>query len=244
MSLVGAACGGGGDDAGSPADTSTTEPVIAADDDLRLNEIQVIGTHNSFRVAPHPDEFALLEAMNPAQAAERTYSHRSITDQLAGQNVRQLELDIFLDAEGGLYSEPALRSQAGFPPLKPAFLRLYIHQHDVRPHAAYPAPGNDVIILSSQQAKKPAGARHQDGYNVSRGNFHTGIGNKSQPPPVGNADDLFAVQFREFCGHKAALPTLTRCSICAGPSIYARNATISGYGKGFPHGADGIFLKA
>lgn len=117
MSLVGAACGGGGDDAGSPADTSTTQPAIAADDDLRLNEIQVIGTHNSFRTAPHPDEFALLEAMNPAQAAERTYSHRSITDQLAEQNVRQLELDIFLDAEGGLYSEPALRNQAGLPPL-------------------------------------------------------------------------------------------------------------------------------
>ena len=119
MSLVGVACGGEGDDAEAPADLAptTTESATPPDDELRLNEIQVIGTHNSFRVAPHPDEFSLLEEMNPAQAAERTYSHRSIAEQLAEQNVRQLELDIFLDAEGGLYSEPVLRGEAGLPPL-------------------------------------------------------------------------------------------------------------------------------
>ena len=57
-------------------------------------------------------------------------------------------------------------------------------QHNIRPHPADPAPGNDIIIPPAKQAEKPAGPRYHDGYNVSCGNLHTGIGNVSQPAAI------------------------------------------------------------
>ena len=51
---------------------STDSTIQRPNDDLRLNQMQVIGSHNSFHVAAPPEEYALLEALNPAQAVERT----------------------------------------------------------------------------------------------------------------------------------------------------------------------------
>jgi hypothetical protein len=140
--LLLAACGsggsggsGGGDDRSSSdgAPGSTTAPGVAPDDDLRLNEIQVIGTHNSFHEALSPDEFERLAALDAVQAARRTYTHPPLGEQLADQRVRQLELDVFVDAEGGRYASPAFRSpDAG--PLDPAMDApgtKVLHEQDV-----------------------------------------------------------------------------------------------------------------
>ncbi len=79
---------------------------------LRLNQIQIVGTHNSYHLEPYP---ALLEigqsppfrqALPAALSAASEYSHRSLADQLTHQRVRQLELDLFPDPHGGLYGEP------------------------------------------------------------------------------------------------------------------------------------------
>lgn len=146
-----AACSGASDDAGSDeASTTTTGEATTttaapANDDLRLDQIQVIGTHNSFHVASPPEEYALLEALDPTQAVQRTYSHPSLTTQVADEKIRQIELDIFADAEGGLYADPALRRQAGLPALTDEVPEMaepgtkVLHEQDVDYHSACPS---------------------------------------------------------------------------------------------------------
>ena len=100
------------------------------------------------------------------------------------------------------------KQQPRFPSLAAAFLRLDIHQYDIRPHAADPAPGDHIIIPSAQQSEEPARPRNNDGLDRSRGDLHAGIADKSQPPAVGYADHFLAVQLRKFCGHTAPLPSV------------------------------------
>lgn len=77
----------------------------AAVDALPMNAIQVIGTHNSYKKAIAPKEFALLQAINPKTAKTLDYSKPPLTDQLKA-GARQLELDFVNDPEGGRYATP------------------------------------------------------------------------------------------------------------------------------------------
>ncbi len=70
----------------------------------RLNEIQAIGSHNSYHVAP-PRELVEIIVKTHKGAAAWNYTHPSLTEQL-GMGVRQFELDIFADPEGGLFADP------------------------------------------------------------------------------------------------------------------------------------------
>lgn len=132
------------DDGGAPTPTSTSAPTEATEpgsptdadlpDDLRLHELQVIGTHNSFHLPLEADEFALLEELDAAQAAQRTYAHVPLGEQLAEQRVRQLELDLFVDTQGGRYADPALARRAGGTPLGPEMGEpgiKVLHEQDV-----------------------------------------------------------------------------------------------------------------
>lgn len=146
-----------GGDGGAAATTTTTEANPA--DDLRLNEIQVIGTHNSFHEAAPQDEYDQLAALNAEQAAQRTYTHPPLTTQLDEQQVRQLELDVFADAQGGLYSSPALRApDAG--PLDPAMDEpgtKVLHEQDVDYHSVCPTL---VACLTEVEAWSDANPDH------------------------------------------------------------------------------------
>ena len=127
------ACGDdGGPDASRRPSTSEAEPL---DDEVRLNQLQAVGTHNSFHVQLEPAELAILERLSPAEAAERTYTHAPIDEQLAAQRVRQLELDVYLDAEGGRFADPWIRREAGLGPYdEPAMAEPGIkvfHEQDV-----------------------------------------------------------------------------------------------------------------
>lgn len=74
---------------------------------LRLNHMQVLGSHNSYHIQPRPPLFAALAdfALVLAQAFE--YTHLPLPEQFATQGIRQIELDIFADPDGGLYATPA-----------------------------------------------------------------------------------------------------------------------------------------
>lgn len=76
----------------------------------RLNQIQVIGTHNSYHLAPHPDLMNLLRLTSQRQAESIDYSHRILAEQFGKLGIRQIELDLFHDPAGGLFAEPALRT--------------------------------------------------------------------------------------------------------------------------------------
>lgn len=86
---------------------------------VRLNQIQVLGTHNSYHVHGGPSLFSLLRNFSPALADSLDYGQLPLDQQLDGQGIRQFELDVFTDPAGGLYSDPAgprIVASAGLPP--------------------------------------------------------------------------------------------------------------------------------
>jgi len=74
--------------------------------ELRLNQIQTIGTHNSYRLTPPPEILSMIRLALPDAADALDYSHLPIPQQLGELNIRQLELDIYADPEGGLFANP------------------------------------------------------------------------------------------------------------------------------------------
>lgn len=78
----------------------------AAEPAVRLDQAQVIGTHNSYHLAPDAVADALMRSVVPAEADANAHSHRPLAEQLQDLGVRQFEFDLFLDPEGGLYDRP------------------------------------------------------------------------------------------------------------------------------------------
>src|SRR5690554_1152228 len=72
---------------------------------LRMNDIQVVGSHNSFKAQIPNAVMAKLRATDAEQADSLDYFHISLTKQLDA-GVRQFELDIFADPQGGRYANP------------------------------------------------------------------------------------------------------------------------------------------
>ncbi len=77
----------------------------AAVDRLKMNQLQTMGTHNSYKMAIPPPEMANVRARNPRGADTLDYSHERLTDQL-NDGARQLELDFVYDPKGARFSDP------------------------------------------------------------------------------------------------------------------------------------------
>jgi calcium-dependent phosphoinositide phospholipase C len=73
---------------------------------MRINELQVLGSHNSYHVEPEPGLLAAIAQFDPAGAASLEYTALPLAEQLE-RGVRQLELDLFADPEGGRYASRA-----------------------------------------------------------------------------------------------------------------------------------------
>jgi len=82
----------------------------AADGEVRLNRVQVVGTHNSYHVAPDREVMGLIAASGRRQAEALDYTHRPLAGQFSELKIRQIELDVFADPTGGHYAEPAARA--------------------------------------------------------------------------------------------------------------------------------------
>jgi Phosphoinositide phospholipase C, Ca2+-dependent len=89
---------------------SGTGVVFADGDDLRINQIQVIGTHNSYHIAPAPNVLAVIAKTGRGLAESLDYTHRPLAEQFSMQGVRQIELDLFADPQGGRYAKPLIRT--------------------------------------------------------------------------------------------------------------------------------------
>ena len=83
-----------------------------ADSGVRINQLQMIGSHNSYHRELSATEQKVQQAQNPG-SVDLWYSHASIPAQLGDQNVRTLELDLFPDPAGGLYTYPLIRKLTG-----------------------------------------------------------------------------------------------------------------------------------
>ncbi|RMZ06422.1 hypothetical protein D0860_05564 [Hortaea werneckii] len=74
---------------------------------LRMNQVQVVGTHNSYHREISLKERVAFEQIMPSPE-NLYYSHASLGDQLSHQAVRSLEIDLHSDTKGGLYSDPLI----------------------------------------------------------------------------------------------------------------------------------------
>ena len=88
-------------------------PAVAAPP-VRMNEVQVIGTHNSYHREMTQAERPTYDAAHRHPGdydAYLAYSHATIPNQFARQDVRGLELDLSPDPQGGLYANPVVRQR-------------------------------------------------------------------------------------------------------------------------------------
>lgn len=77
------------------ADVGADEPLVglgAFDNGLRLNQVQALGTHNSYHVAPTGPPWNTIN--------EWQYTHDPLPVQFESQGVRQIELDVYVDPNG------------------------------------------------------------------------------------------------------------------------------------------------
>ncbi len=94
----------------------------------------MLGTHNSYHIAPAAP---MLEALG-ARARNLEYTHKPLVEQLSQLGVRQVELDVFFDPDGGRYARPAmLQTVKGLEPpgpelSKPGFKVLHVQDIDYR----------------------------------------------------------------------------------------------------------------
>src|SRR5277367_1803314 len=107
----------------------------AAADSLRMNQIQVIGTPNSYHAGLSVREAELMKQKNPKLYQALDYRHRPLDLQLSS-GVRQIELDIFADAAGGRYAHPSGFEDPDFDPQglmsKPGFKVMHVQDFDYR----------------------------------------------------------------------------------------------------------------
>ena len=120
------------------AAASAASAAAESDSDVRINQIQVIGTHNSYHIGLTPGVARLLKSVNPKAFEELDYSHGDLTAQL-DHGIRQVELDIYGDARGGRFAHPYgatlnAGGAAAFDPqgvmLKPGFKVMHVQDID------------------------------------------------------------------------------------------------------------------
>jgi hypothetical protein len=117
---------------------------IASENAIRMNQIQVIGSHNSYHVGIAPSESKLLQEKNLKLYQAFEYRHRPLDEQL-NSGIRQIELDIYADSTGGHYAHPAgpaavaaagLPADPAFDPQgimsKPGFKVMHVQDFDYR----------------------------------------------------------------------------------------------------------------
>jgi hypothetical protein len=111
---------------------------------LKLNQIQVIGTHNSYHAGIAPSESKLWQAKYADAYKGLDYQHQPLQQQF-DSGVRQIELDVYADTKGGRYAHPSGPSSvaaANLPPdpafdpdglmLKPGFKVMHVQDVDYR----------------------------------------------------------------------------------------------------------------
>jgi hypothetical protein len=109
------------------------------DQNLHLNDILTVGTHNSYHLRTPPPVMALIRKAAPTRWQGLDYGHPPLIDQL-DDGARALELDLVYDPDGGRFARPAGLRLTGTPEQpdyvatmsKPGFKVLHIQDIDFR----------------------------------------------------------------------------------------------------------------
>lgn len=117
---------------------------LLTNDTLQIHQIQVIGSHNSYKQAIDPALLQVLAQADPTAAQSLDYSHIPIAEQLS-MGLANLEFDVYADAKGGRYANPQGMAWAGdstsvpaYDPegamRQPGFKVLHVQDIDFRSH--------------------------------------------------------------------------------------------------------------
>ena len=96
------------------ASATAAEAVLAGcgvkwiDANVRINQLQSVGTHNSYKMKIPDVEMALIKERNAEAALSLDYEHETLAAQL-DKGARQIEIDPSDDPKGGLFSHPLAR---------------------------------------------------------------------------------------------------------------------------------------
>lgn len=113
--------------------------------DLKMNQTQVIGSHNSYKSGIEKPLMDMILADRP-EATALDYKHIPITEQL-DLGLRGLEIDVLYDPEGGRFAHPkglemlGTRGEQAIPynaeaMMSPGFKVLHVPDIDFRSHCA------------------------------------------------------------------------------------------------------------
>jgi hypothetical protein len=108
---------------------------------LRMNEIQVLGTHNSYHIQPRDSILEALAVFTDQETADSLeYTALPLEEQF-DRGVRQIELDIFADPDGGLYANRRSLIVVGEDPIsglpeldEPGLKVLHVQDLDFETH--------------------------------------------------------------------------------------------------------------
>jgi calcium-dependent phosphoinositide phospholipase C len=109
------------------------------DENLHMNDLLSIGTHNSYKSAIPDAEMAQLRTRSSKAAIVLDYSHRPLDQELEA-GARQLELDVYYDPQGGRFADPAgpralgqhIDAEMAAELAKPGFKVMHIPDFDFR----------------------------------------------------------------------------------------------------------------
>lgn len=102
---------------------------------VHLNQVQVLGSHNSYHIQPRPTLLAALLALSPLFEGFE-YTHIPLDQQFETQGIRQIEIDVWADPQGGLFAVrgalPLLGEDPNGPPelLLPGIKTLHVQDID------------------------------------------------------------------------------------------------------------------
>jgi hypothetical protein len=139
--VVGAGCGSG---PGEPPDAPCA--TAAEIEGLRINQLQVVGSHNSYRRRTYEPIYAFVQSLAASLPEEFDptawdYDHLPLPQQLVDYGMRTLELDVFNDPQGGqFWSRQGLKFvneavESNIPELQePGLKVLHIPDFDYETH--------------------------------------------------------------------------------------------------------------
>jgi hypothetical protein len=127
------------------------------DDLVHLNQIQVVGSHNSYHLLADKAERDLRRSFIGDEENGLEYSHPPLPVQFSDERVRQIELDVWDDPDGGLYADPLIRQVTSGKPMPAALSQpgmKVLHVQDVDYHS------NCLTLIACLKAVRTWSHRH------------------------------------------------------------------------------------
>lgn len=133
---------------------------------LKLNQIQIIASHNSYKKRPSPNEIRFLMKVKKKLGEENNpialdYGHLPFDSQFSYCNVRGLEIDINNDPKGGLYYRrkinafvKGLKQKSGVEALRKPGLKV-LHIKDVDYETNYYTFKESLVALKKWSDEHP-----------------------------------------------------------------------------------------